>query len=64
VVVNVRTGIEDDLNAPILRVKVRNEHFDNHRRIHFPNRRDDVGKMIGATVLKIVTGNCGDDNVF
>ncbi len=30
VIVNLGPGIEHNLDAPVLRVKIRNQHFDDH----------------------------------
>jgi hypothetical protein len=64
VIVNVRAGIENDLDAPLLRVKIRNEHFDNHRRIHLSNRRNGAGEVIGAAILEIVARDGRNDDMF
>ena len=63
-IVNVWSGIKDDLDAPILRVKIGNKHFDNHRGIHFMNRPDRAGEVIGAAVFQIIARNRGDHDMF
>ena len=64
VIVNVRASIEHDLDAPILRVKIGNKHFDDDGRIHLADRYDRASKMIGATVPEIVARNRRDHDVF
>ena len=64
VIVNVRAGIEHDLDAPILRVKIRNEHFDDDRRIHLANRCDRAREMIGAAVLQVIARDSSDNDMF
>jgi lipoic acid synthetase len=54
VIVNVRPGIEHDLDAPILRVKIGHQNFDDNRRIHFADRPDDTREMIRAAIWQIV----------
>ena len=64
VIINIGPGIENDLDAPALGVKVGHQYFDNDRWIHLANRRDSVREMIGAAVLEIVAGDRGDDDMF
>ena len=60
----VRSSVEDNLNAPILRVKIGNQYFDNDRWIHRPNRRNRPSEMIGPAVLEIVACDSRDHDVF
>jgi len=64
VIVNIWRSIEYDLDAPILRMKIGHQNFDNHRPIHLADRRNDAREMICAAVFKIVARHRGDDNVF
>ena len=64
VVVDIRASVENNLDAPILGVKIRNEHFDNHRRIHLSDRRDCMGEMLGPAVLPIVARDGRDHDMF
>jgi len=54
VVVNVGTGIEHSLNARIIGVKIRDEHFDINGRIHFLDRSDHTGEMMGAAIFQVI----------
>ena len=64
VIVNVGRGVEHDLDAPILSVKIGHQHFDDDLRIHFANGVDGPREMIRAAVLQIVARDRGDDDMF
>ena len=64
VIKNLRRGIEHDLDAPILRVKIGHEHFDDDRRIHLADRANRAREMIRAAIFQIVARDRGDDDMF
>ena len=63
-IVNIRLGLQHDLDAPILRMKIRNQDLDNYRGIHFTDRADGTREMSGAAILQIISRNCSNDNVL
>jgi len=64
VIVNVGTGIEHSLNAGIIGMKIRDEHFDDNGRIHFLDRSDHAGEMMGAAVFQIIASDGRDHDMF
>ena len=61
---DIGTGVEDDFDAPILCVKIRNQHFNNDRGIHLTNGSDCSGKMTCPTIFQIVARHRCDHDVF
>ena len=64
VIEDVGRGLEDDLDAPFLGVKVGNQNLYDNRGIHRANRLDRACKMIRATIFQIVSGDGGNDDVL
>lgn len=61
---DVGAGVEHDLDTPVLRVEIGDEHFDDDRRIHLADCVDRPCKMVRAAVFEIIARHCGDDHVF
>src|SRR5207237_3801181 len=57
-------GIEHDLDAPGLGMKIWHEHFNDHGWIGLADRGDRSCEMVGAAVLEIVARHRGDDDVL
>jgi hypothetical protein len=64
VIEDIGRCVENDLDAPGLRVKIGHEYLDDHRRIHFPDRADRAREMIRAAVFQIIARDRGDDDVL
>ena len=60
VVVNVGIGIEHSLNARIIGVKIRDEYFDDNGRIHFLDRSDHTGEMMGPAIFQVIPRHCSN----
>ena len=64
VIENLRRGVEHELDAPILRVKIGDEHFDDDRRIHLADGADGAREMFRAAIFQIIARDRGDDDVL
>ena len=64
VIENLGRGVEHELDAPILRVKIGHEHFDDDRWIHLADSANGARKMFRAAVLQIIARDGGNDDVL
>src|SRR5262249_13157174 len=58
------SSIEDNLDTPVLGVKVGHQYFNDNRRIYFANREDSPSEVVCAAILKVVSRDRGDDDMF
>ncbi len=64
VVINVGASIEDRLDARIIGMEIRDEHFDDNGRIHFLDRSDHSCEMIRTAVFQIVPCDGGNHHML
>ena len=64
VIKNMRASLHYQIESPILIVKVRHEHLNNNTGVGLTNCLDSPLKVLGTSILKIISGDRSYDNVI